>query len=186
MRYFEILGSPDAGKTAALKRIAEMLKQEGKSFDLVLETRGKDLFPKEQRGTLTYNINVGRITTERIREQFSTSKADVFLVDKGFVDYLYFTDYYLQTGRCTLEDADRAKSIFGNDLMPDEIVILVCSPEEANKRCEDPINTRTVKVQKSIDALKAFFDKWTETPKHWIDTTDMTIEEVANAIKSLI
>ena len=184
MRKIEILGSPDAGKTASLQRLAEQLKVEGIPYELVLETRGKDIFPKEQRGTLAYNMKVGRITTERIRERMNASKARFFLVDKGFVDYLFFTDYYLQTGRCTKEEAEEAKKLFGNDLMPDVIIVLVCRPEVANQRCTDSAESRTVKIQKSIDALEVFFENWRETPKHWLDTSDMTIDEVVAFIRT--
>ena len=71
-------------------------------------------------------------------------------------------------------------------LMPDKIIVLTCNPEVAEKRCEDSKGTNTVKVQKSIDSLNLFYEKWTLTPKSWIDTSYMTKEEVVIAIESAI
>lgn len=186
-KIVEVLGSPDAGKTMALKAISARLTEKGISNEFIVETRGKDLFPKSERGTLAYNVKVGGITCKRIKEVLDNTSADIVLVDKGYVDYLYFTDYYLQSGKCTPEEAEAAMHKYDDmGLMPDEIVILTCSPEVAAARCEDAAETRTVKVQKSIDSLTTFFEKWTATPKFMIDTSFMTKEEVIEAVEAAI
>lgn len=186
-QIIELLGSPDAGKTMALKAISARLTEKGVPNEFILETRGKDLFPKSERGTLAYNVKVGGITCNRIKEVLDSTTADIVLVDKGYVDYLYFTDYYLQSGKCTPEEAEAAMHMYDDmGLMPDKIIILICSPEVAAARCEDAVETRTVKVQKSIDSLTSFFEKWTETPKFMIDTSFMTKEEVIEAVETAI
>lgn len=186
-QIIELLGSPDAGKTMALTAISARLTERGITNEFILETRGKNLFPKSERGTLAYNVKVGGITCQRISNILDNTKADIVLVDKGYVDYLYFTDYYLQSGKCTSEEAEEAMHKYEDmGLMPDKIIILICSPEVAAARCEDAAETRTVKVQKSIDSLTTFFKKWSATPKYMIDTSFMTKDEVIDAVEALI
>ena len=186
-KIIEVLGSPDAGKTVALRTISERLTQKGISNEFIIETRGKNLFPKSERGTLAYNEKVGAITCKRIYDVLKNTSADFVLIDKGFVDYLYFIEYYLMNGKCTQKEAERARHLYDHlGLLPDGIIFLTCNPEVAEKRCEDSKGTNTVKVQKSIDSLNLFYEKWTLTPKSWIDTSYMTKEEVVIAIESAI
>lgn len=183
----EILGSPDAGKTTALKTISERLTHKGIPNEFIIETRGKNLFSKTERGTLSYNVKIGDITCNRIYKILNSTSAEIILIDKGFVDYLYFIDYYLQIGKCTQKEANEAMHLYDNMcLMPDKIIILTCNPEIATKRCKDAPETRTVKIQNSINSLNAFFQKWTLTPKFFIDTSYMSKEEVVIAIESVI
>lgn len=183
----EVLGSPDAGKTVALQTISNRLTQKGIANEFIIETRGKNLFPKSERGTLSYNEKIGGITCKRIHEILKNTSAEIVLIDKGFVDYLYFTNYYLQSGKCTQEEADKAMHLYDYlGLMPDKIVILTCNPEVAAMRCEDAQETRTIKVQNSINSLMTFFSNWTLTPKSWIDTSYMSKKEVVIAIEAAI
>lgn len=186
-KIIEVLGSPDAGKTVALKSVSRRLTQKGISNEFIIETRGKNLFPKSERGTIYYNEKVGAITCKRIYDILKSTSADFILIDKGFVDYLYFIDYYLYTGKCTMEEANRAKHLYDHyNLMPDKIIVLTCNPEIAAIRCEDHKDTNTVKIQNSINSLITFFDNWNFTPKYWIDTSFMTKMEVVIAIENAI
>lgn len=183
----ELLGSPDAGKTMALKGVSERLTEKGIPNEFIIETRGKDYFPTSERGTLAYNVKVGNVTCNRIDEIMATSSAEVFLIDKGYVDYLYFVDYYLQCGKCSPEEAELARHEYEYfSLMPDKIIVLVCNPEVAASRCKDAVETRTVKLQRSIDSLTVFYNNWTATPKAMIDTSFMTKEEVILAVEAEI
>lgn len=187
MKIIEVIGSPDSGKTTALRSLSSYLNETGITAELIIETRGKDLFPKSERGTLAYNCKVGRITCERIRNVIDKSTADIVLIDKGYVDYLLFTHYYLFTGKCSKQEAEEALELFKEmRLMPDILVAMTCNPEVAALRCKDAANTRTVKVQKNIDCLMDFYNRWNRTSKHLIDTSYMSKEAVVEALKKIL
>ena len=177
MKIIEVLGSPDAGKTTALKAITNKLNEMGISNEFIIET------PKSERGTLKYNCNVAGITCDRIKKVLETSDAEVVLVDKGYVDFLYWNHYYYSNGKCSIEEKEEADQLFKEmNLMPEAIVVMVCDAEVAAARCEDAGETRTVKVQKSVDTLMEFYQSWDKTLKYLIDTTDMTIENMVDEL----
>lgn len=187
MKIVEVLGSPDAGKTTALKSLSSLLTEMGISNDFVIETRGKNIFPKSERGTLEYNCKVGKITCDRISSVIKRTKSDIILVDKGYVDYLYWVHYYLYNGKCSEEEAKKASQLYKElNLLPDIVIAMTCNPEIATSRCEDAVETRTVAVQKSIDCLMSFYENWDITPKYLLDTSYMSKTEVVDELSEII
>ena len=187
MKIIEVLESPDAGKTTALKEISAKLERMGISNEFIIETRGKNLFPKSERGTIAYNCKVAGITCQRIKEVIEKSDAEFILVDKGYVDFLYWNYYYYCNGKCSKEEMEEANQLFKEMyLMPDVIVVMVCNAEIATARCEDPVETRTVKVQKSVDSLKSFYNSWEHTPKYLLDTSYMSKDEMVDELSQII
>ena len=183
----EFIGSPDAGKTTSIRALKECLESSGTTCELVLETRGKNIFPQSKRGTLEYNTLVGGITCGRIKEIVAKSSSDIILVDKGYADYLFFVDYYLESGKTSEAEAEQAKLLYSDfGIVPDILIMLTCIPEVAATRCEDAVETRTVKLQKSIDAVCKFYAKWNKTKKFMFDTSYMTVEEVVKVIAAII
>ena len=137
MFIVEIAGTPDAGKTTALETLNADLNNNGIKIFLIEETRGKNIFPQEQRGTLKYNIDVATITCRKIIKRLETIKEGVVLIDKGYVDYLFWIDYYVYLKKCTKYEADVARKLpqFQNTLLvPDLFVGMSVSPEESMKR----------------------------------------------------
>lgn len=187
MKIFEVLGTPDSGKTTALKSLSSLLKEMNIPSEFIIETRGKDLFPKSMRGSLDYNIMVGAITCSRIQETLSHTNAEIVLVDKGYVDYLFWVQYYLASGKCTKKEADEASNLYGDmGVVPNRIIGFTCSPEVAAIRCKDPVETRTVQVSKHNDAFLAFFNSWNRTQKSLIDTSFMTKSEVLGELSHIV
>ena len=184
-KIIEIAGTPDSGKTTALRNVSEELRKRGISTEVIIETRGKNLFPHEQRGTLEYNIKVGTITCRNIIERVKDSMADIILIDKGYVDYLFWIDYYLFNKKCSVEEAENARKLqqFQDErLIPDLFIGMTVEPEVAIARCEDKPETRTVKLKEHNEVFYRFFDSYTLTEKYLIDTTELSKEEVCQEI----
>lgn len=178
-KIIEVIGTPDAGKTTALTSLSNLLSSQGIKNELVIETRGKNIFPHNKRGTLSYNIAVGEITCKRIHKVLSNTDAKIILVDKGYVDYLFWIYHYLFSEKCSKEEATNASKLYQDmGLMPDKVIFLTCSPEVAATRCEDSLETRIVKIAQHNAALQTFYDKWNSTPKELIDTSSMSKQEV--------
>lgn len=188
-KVIEVLGSPDAGKTSALSQLCEQLNSKGIKTIFVKETRGKDLFGKTERGTLEYNKKVGALTCYRVKAILDNCPDDVevVLVDKGIVDYKYFCEHYFLTGKASYFEAIEASTLYDKyDIMPDEIVVLTCSPEMAELRCKEPVSSRTVRIQQAIDSLSLFYDSWDETPKYWLDTTLLNLDDTVEFLHSIV
>lgn len=183
MKIIEFAGTPDSGKTTAARGLMDLLNSKGIKTEFIVETRGKNLFPKEQRGTLDYNVKVGTITCKRILERLENTDADVVLIDKGYVDYLFWIDYYISLGKATESEAERARKLLHDSkLIPDLFIGLTVNPEVAMRRCEDAIETRTVKLKEHNEAFESFFTNYSLTPKFLLDTSDLGRDEVVEIL----
>lgn len=190
MFIVEIAGTPDAGKTTALVTLNSILNAEGVSTSLIEETRGKNIFPQEQRGTLKYNIDVATITCNKIIKRLETIKEGIVLIDKGYVDYLFWIEYYFYLKKCTRQEADIAKKLpqFQNTLLiPNLFIGMSVSPEESmRRRGKSAMDTYNVKRIEHNIVFKDFFNSYNLSAKKWIDTSNLSKLQTVEVLKNFV
>ena len=186
-KLIEVSGTPDAGKTTTINMVKNELIKRFLPVKVIGEAGGKTLPPKSSRKNLNYNIWIGTNVAESILSAKEYCEKDsIIIVDRGFIDYQFWVYYYLKKGKCSLDEANEAlkMNIFKNkSLIPDLFIGVTTSVEESTKRSRNNINTVSLEFHNKV--FLDFFET-IPTPKHLLDTTNLSPEESTKKFLELL
>lgn len=185
----EFSGLPNSGKTTLLHNIAKLCERNNISTIIVQETA--ELLPKNiPKGTIEQNLWITLETLEKSLELNFVSGADFILLDRGFYDQLFWVTVY--------GDKDAEYAEFVLDFMrkfaeryhvkPDYLYVVDVDVEESIKRriaTEGPV---TFSKHDFLRMYKAKFEEFVKgiDSKFYIDTTNLSKDEVANIVFNTI
>lgn len=178
----EFLGTPEAGKTTTIHRLAEELSKSKKVS--ILQESAELVPPIFPKGGLAAHFWM-RLNTGKAVLEAEYRKSDIVLIDRGLVDTLFWNYYYSITGSMTPEEAAQINNFFLTlpIHMPDKVFFLYTTPEEAIRRRGGEGRIVTLDfVTKFGDNLRDFI-KTVEVPVVQLDTTNLSENTVLENIK---
>lgn len=128
----EFTGTPEAGKTTAIKNIANKLTTYGNRVSILKES-AESLPPEIPKGTWNANLWMHYQTISGILRA-SYYETDIILIDRGLIDSSFYGKKFLWEGLCTREQYKKFKNQFIDNLFPDFLIALTVSPEIAIER----------------------------------------------------
>lgn len=128
----EFTGTPESGKTTAIKNLSNKLISNG--YEVTVLQESAERLPTEiPKGTWNANLWMHFQTTAGILRA-SYIKADIILIDRGLLDSNFYGKKFLWEGIATKEQYEKFKSQFIEELFPDFLIALTVSPMTAIKR----------------------------------------------------
>ena len=185
----EFSGLPNSGKTTLLQNIAKLCECNNISAIIVQETA--ELFPKNiPKGTIEQNLWITLETLKKSLELNFMLDVDFVLLDRGFYDQLFWVTMYGD------KDAEYAKFVLDfmekfaqrYEIKPYYLYIVDVDVEESLKRRMATGEPVTFSKQDFLRTYKNKFEKFAEgiNPKLYIDTTNLSKDEVANIVFNTI
>ena len=128
----EFTGTPESGKTTAIKNLANKLITNGYEVTVLQESAEK--LPIEiPKGSWDANLWMHLQTTSEILRA-SYLESDIILIDRGLLDSNFYGKKFLWEGIATKEQYEEFKKQFIEELFPNFLIALTVSPSTAIKR----------------------------------------------------
>lgn len=184
--FVEVLGTPEAGKTTTIKEVISSLTSKGYNVKYIQESA--EIVPTEfPKASIEAHIWMRLHTAQEILlSSFSTF--DIIIVDRGILDTMFWDYLFFKRDKLTEKQLSSVDNFFKNlGFMPDFVIILSTSPEEAILRRGGEGRIVTKKFIESFNTdLKSFSEKQITIPKLEIDTTNMSVETVSKQVEKAI
>ena len=182
----EVLGTPEAGKTTTVKEVISSLGSKGYNVNYVRESA--EILPSEfAKGSIDAHIWMRLHTAQSLLHSY-TSNADIIIVDRGIIDTLFWDYLFFLQGKLSKSQCDVVDNFFKSmGYLPDFVIIFSTSAEEAIARRggEGRIVTKSF-IKHYNDTLEDFCEKCISIPKYEINTTDISIDDVAAQVEKVI
>lgn len=178
----EFLGTPEAGKTTTIHRLANELSKTQKVS--ILQESAEIVPPFFPKGGLEAHFWM-RLNTSKAILEAEFGKFDIALIDRGIIDTLFWNYYYSETGLMNRKEAVMINNFFLTLPIqkPDNVVFLYTTPEEAIRRRGGEGRIVTLDfVTKFGYHLKKFINT-VDVPVFQLDTTKLSEDEVFQIIK---
>ena len=128
----EFTGTPEAGKTTAIRNVANKLITAG--YRVVTLQESAERLPSEiPKGSWSANVWMHLQTTAEILRA-SYVDADIILLDRGLIDSDFYGKKFLWENEIVERQYQQFKKQFIDELLPDFLVACTVSPETAIKR----------------------------------------------------
>lgn len=181
----EILGTPEAGKTTAIKKVNSSLTEKGYKVQYIQESA--EIVPKQfEKGSGEANLWMGLNAAKNILAA-KFEKCDIVLIDRGIIDFLFWATIHCKNGKITESQFYLSDELFKSfDVMPHLLIALTVAPYKAIERRggEGRIVTKTFIEQYNRDFANFYNNIIIKAVK--VDTTEMTPEEVQHFIESTV
>lgn len=183
----EFTGIPNSGKTTLIHNLADSLREKG--FNVQIMQEDAELVPKEiPKKTWIRNVWITFGQLQSLLE-IPYSQADIILFDRGYCDALFWAKFLYKQNVCTESESSSLLKILHEMnntfcVFPDYLFVIDVSVEESLKRRyasggDAPVLTNTDFLNFYKKELDCFYEKVT-CPMWYLDTSDMTIDEVKN------
>ena len=180
----EFTGTPEAGKTTAIKVVSNMLENAGHSV-MILEESAEKL-PKEiPKGTFDANLWMHFITQAGVLKA-TYSQAEIVLIDRGIIDSKFYAWKFFHENEASVKEYEYFKKTCLSEVNPDLLLGLIVSPSTALK-CRGA-EGKIVKEEYIKKYNKYFFDFFNDTTlrKSLIRTEELQISEMNELIYKII
>ena len=128
----EFTGTPEAGKTTAIKVVSNMLENAGHSV-MILEESAEKLPNEIPKGTFDANLWMHFVTQAGIFKA-TYSQAEVVLIDRGIIDSKFYAWKFFYEKKASLEEYKYFKKTCLSNVNPDLLLGLIVSPTTALRR----------------------------------------------------
>ncbi len=182
----EFLGTPEAGKTTSIHKIAPILKEHGLNVSIVQESA--EVIPKHiPKGSYDSNLWMHLHTLENIISVKYMGDFDIILVYRGYIDNHFWMYKLFHERKCSLEQyCSMLELHFVQEIVPDLLIALTVKGNESVSRRggEGKLVTRSY-----IESYNQKFDefyKLISIPKLKMDTTNITQDNVVSVLTDCI
>lgn len=179
----EFIGTPEAGKSTCIKRVAKELSK--RHCVLVLSESAERLPTEIPKGTPHANLWMHYQTSAGLLKA-KFSNADIVLIDRGLIDSAFYGKKFLWEGSYTDEEYKEFKRQFVKELEPDFVIALTVQPETAIERRGGEGRLVTEEYIRKYNGMFGKFYDEIELSKIWIDTTAISREELETQIVELL
>lgn len=179
----EFTGTPEAGKTTTINKLIPLIEKNYKLNACYIQ-ESAEIVPKVMpKGSFDANFWMRAITVAELLKQYYNSNNDLIIVDRGIVDSQFFGHKFFMEGKCSLEEFESYNSLINNPkLLPDFVIYLKTSPEEAVKRRGGEGRVVTADWIKNYNSLFDDYLSSVTSPVFAIDTTTLSEDEVVTII----
>lgn len=180
----EFSGTPEAGKTTTIMKLADMLRN--RNYKVMTLKESAESLPAEiPKGTFDANMWMHLITQAGVLKAIN-SDADIVLIDRGLIDSEFYGEKYLAEKGCTKKQYAEFKRMFLKSLKPDLFIALMVTPEEAIKRRGGEGRLVNKKYIQTYNKLYLEFFGTVEVAKNMLITDKMTSCEMSHEILNII
>lgn len=180
----EFSGTPEAGKTTTIMKLADMLQN--RNYKVMTLKESAESLPSEiPKGTFDANMWMHLITQAGVLKAIY-SDADIVLIDRGVIDSEFYGEKYLAEKGCTKKQHAEFKRTFLKYLKPDLFMALMVTPEEAIKRRGGEGRLVNKKYIQTYNKLYLKFFGTVEVAKNMLITDKMTSCEMSHEILNII
>ena len=180
----EFTGTPEAGKTTAIKNVANKLITAG--YKVVTLQESAEKLPSEiPKGSWNANLWMHLQTTAEILRA-SYVDADIILLDRGLIDSDFYGKKFLWENEIKEKQYRQFKKQFIDELFPDFLVACIVSPETAIKRRGGAgrlVNERYIRRYNEL--FRRYYDEIV-CRKAVIDTGSLSVYEMNDQIFKII
>ena len=180
----EFTGTPEAGKTTAIKNVANKLITAG--YKVVTLQESAEKLPSEiPKGSWNANLWMHLQTTAEILRA-SYVDADIILLDRGLIDSDFYGKKFLWENEIKEKQYRQFKKQFIDELFPDFLVACIVSPETAIKRRGGVgrlVNERYIRRYNEL--FRRYYDEIV-CRKAVIDTGSLSVYEMNDQIFKII
>lgn len=180
----EFSGTPEAGKTTTIMKLADMLRDWNYKV-MTLKESAESLPAEIPKGTFDANMWMHLITQAGVLKAIH-SDADIVLIDRGVIDSEFYGEKYLAEKGCTKKQHAEFKRTFLKYLKPDLFIALMVTPEEAIKRRGGEGRLVNKKYIQRYNKLYLEFFETVELAKNMLITDKMTSCEMSHEILNII
>lgn len=181
----ELLGTPEAGKTTAIKSLYDSLAQKGYTVRYIRESA--EILPKDFiKGSVEAHIWMRLNTAQDILHSINCN-VDIILVDRGIYDTLFWNNLFLERRQLSQEEHCICQAFFkALKLYPDLVILLSTTPDEAIKRRGG--EGRIVTKEFIENYNKMLFEFWDgiSANKFSLNTTMLSRNEVSEILEKII
>lgn len=178
----EFSGTPEAGKTTAIQNVASLLHDTGYSVKVIRESAEDlpEIFPKASFDSQLWMLGT---TLRELALARNMKNVDIVLVDRGMLDLMFWNEIAFLLSNCTAQQKNCKKFFLKSlDLMPDYFIAFSSSPEESIKRRGGEGRLVTANFISRYNYFFTQFYQALEVPKLWINTNDLSREEIAGIL----
>lgn len=180
----EFTGTPEAGKTTAIKNVANKLITAG--YKVVTLQESAEKLPSEiPKGSWNANLWMHLQTTAEILRA-SYVDADIILLDRGLIDSDFYGKKFLWENEIKEKQYRQFKKQFIDELFPDFLIACIVSPETAIKRRGGAgrlVNERYIRRYNEL--FRRYYDEIV-CRKAVIDTGSLSVYEMNDQIFKII
>ena len=182
----EFLGTPEAGRTSAIKRTRKKLSDIANVRVLQEAATGiPDIFEtREYKKSMESHFWMRLTMAAKLLElQCSCKPTDILLVDRGLIDAFCWNYYFAEKGEMPNEAALHYKALTQNILnLPNLVVYLKTTPEEAVRRHGGEGELVTSEFISNFESAVSSFLRFPPVPVFTLDTTGLNKDEIADKI----
>lgn len=190
----EVTGSPDSGKTTALKILDSFFRRQqykGNKYRVYKPLEGAEAIRSIPRTSHMYNVATGLYALEILRDQSYSSVFELILFDRCVHDTWCWMEYWLRKKDITQKHADYLKRWFTQDIWRKNIDIcffVMCDPKIAIERDQKWSLTKKSGSFTNLETVTELYNifetgynhfKKRNAPVALIDTTKLNPRQVA-------
>lgn len=183
--FVEVLGTPEAGKTTAIKEASLTLKNKGYKIGNIQES-AEVVPPQLPKASLDAHFWMRMHTSENLLAAFYSNN-DIILADRGIMDTLFWNYLYFCEGRLTQTQLDASNTFFSDfQLLPKTVILLYTTPEESIRRRGGEGRIVTKQFISRFNQLLMDYCGSLKVPLFQLDTTNVPKDIVSDYITNVI
>ncbi|MBO6244430.1 MAG: hypothetical protein J6O41_07745 [Clostridia bacterium] len=182
----ELSGLPNSGKTTLMQRLITICEEKSVNAEFIQESA--ELLPLFiKKGSLDQNLWITLETLQRCTE-IRSSNTTLIIVDRGFYNQLFWATLYKEKNpeysKTILNLMNSLSKIF--PIKPDYLYVIDVDVQESLKRRMASGEPITFSKESFLINYKTRFAEFYESiePKFYLDTTNLSKDEVANIVFS--
>lgn len=180
----EFTGTPEAGKTTAVRNVANKLLNMGYQV-AILQESAENLPQEIPKGSWDANLWMHYQTQAGLlkAKYFQT---DIVLIDRGLIDSNFYGKKFYWEKVCTKEEYEKFRNQFIDELFPDFLIALTVSPEiSVQRRGGEGHLVNQEYIRKYNELFVRYFNE-VDCSKVLIDTEKLDVYEMNNKIFEII
>lgn len=194
--FVELFGNPDSGKSSAGKSLYMFLRRHKFRVKKPLEG-AEEISDDIPRSSPEFNLATGAYAVKFLTHEHHMHTHDVVILDRGIFDAYGQMASWHSAGRLTMEEMRIYQEYFLSRFWAPRVTVaiaLVCDPEVAIRRTQKEARTKQLggsTTPESIARMRAstittYEELRTTYPVHLIDTSRLSIEEVADRVNNIV